>query len=97
MTKWTTERCTEEQLKVFEDTKYRITKYLERENPEALKTDINDNLILRFLAHRSFNEPDLAYSRILDYVQYINKYDFHNLTKEGIIAQAKGEAKKIFE
>lgn len=97
MTKWTLERCTEEQLKVFEDTKYRITKYFEKENPEALIRDINDNLILRFLAHRSFNEPDLAYSRILEYVQYIEKYDFHNLTKEGIIAQAKGDAKKIFE
>ncbi|CAI2387767.1 unnamed protein product [Moneuplotes crassus] len=88
-TKWIPERCTPEELKVYEDFRNRLTTHLGR--------DVEDNLCLRFLARRDFKDPDYSYKKILEYFEYIEKYDYENLTKEGIIEQAKGKSKKIFD
>ena len=52
-TKWIPERCTPEELVVFEDTKLLLEKHLGRE--------VDDNLILRFLARRNFKEQEYSF------------------------------------
>ena len=52
---------------------------------------------MRFLARRKFDEPEFSYNKLVEYFEYMEKYDFHNLTKERIIEQAQGKSKKIFD
>lgn len=96
-TKWVPERCNSEEKQIFENTKAKLVSHFEKTDPEVLQRDINDNLILRFLAADDFTIPDSSFERILEYADYIKEHDYYNLTKEGIIEQAEGEHKKVFD
>lgn len=88
-TKWIPERCTPEELKIFEDFKYRINKQRD--------TEVDDNLCLRFLARRNFEDPDYSYKKILEYFEYVEKYDYENLTREKVLENANKKSQKIFD
>lgn len=88
-TKWVPERCTPEELTIFKETKLLVTEHFGKE--------IDDNTILRFLARRDFQNPEYSFKKLIEYSKYIEKYDYHNLTKEGIIRKAKGKGKHIFD
>jgi len=96
-TKWVTEQWTPEQLEMFQETKQMIIRHLEKENPEAIDRYIDDNLILRFWDDNDFKDPEVAVKNIVYSIEYLEKYEYHSLTKEKIIDVAEGIHKEVFD
>lgn len=59
-----------------------------------LKTQL---YLYRFLAANDFQNPEESFITLLEYIDYIEKYDYQSLTKEYIIDLAPEEIKCIFD